>query len=121
MANEEKKKRINMSIEATKPFNGNVVVRSARSAMVVSEESLREWLNDMTTLVNCYFEFREFGSGVALKNGQLQLTGSPDGLAEMMQMRADATTPDDPGIPTGGEGDPNAPPMPPPNKPTKKK
>jgi len=93
MANEEKKKRINMSIEATKPFNGNLIVRSARSAMVVPEQDLQDWINDMTTLVNSYFEFRQYGaSGVALKDGQLQLTGSPDELAKMMQMRADAAT-----------------------------
>lgn len=88
MANKETKKHINMSIEATSPFDGNVIVKSARSAMVVSEDQLQEWINDMTSLVNSYIKFSKHGAtGVSMKDGKLQLTGSPEELMEIMQKK----------------------------------
>lgn len=78
-----------ISIEVPGKYEGNVIVKSGRSANVVPEKDLQEWGNDISSMVNGFIEFRKHGgTGVSMNDGKLQITGDPEALMKMMAARA---------------------------------
>lgn len=128
MANEGKKSMRKLAVETTE--DGKVSLTIGRSNPVIEDEEF----TDLVTLMIAYTYMKEKGvTGLSFEEGKFSLSGPMEIVSEIMtQMRGDKIAsgeilgpvpapPEEAGIPTGGEGDPNAPPMPPPNKPSKSK
>ena len=103
--------------------DGKISLTIGRSNPVIDQDELDE-LNILLISYGC---IREEGvTGISLEDGKFSLSGPPEVVHNLMQQiigdgSYEMTIAEEPGIPAGGVGDPNAPPMPPPNKPSEKK